>query len=560
MPVARGLMQIGRINVWPTSTAFTISPPSPVSCGTPISCNITVTNDAANVPPVGFAAIVDLNTSMILAFATVSPAGPNYSTLVLHPSITSGNLSLAAKYYGQDGGPDLAHQFKSSISPTQSYNVNLISATTTISSPTADQYFCYHAALPITAHVSNGASPITSGNVSFVLWANAAAHTNLGIASLNGSGDATFNMPADMTTPPGPYYLEAIFDGTGCFTPSSSGSGTSGRRVYPSTNDTTSTSVSLVESDPFCISQPSHFSISVTPSHLIGPSIGTINVNAVLASGGTPFALGSGTPTNGLLVVTVPAFTFPAAGTYNVTASYTGDGYCYQSSSSPTLTVHPTYFATNTYVTAGPHTVCAYISNTYYFQVTSANALSISGSLSIYAGTNLVTTVPISGPSGTSTSYTIPAYSFTPGSTYVDAIFNSDGTNCQASSTSSAYSVTAQGSISPSVSLALDHTSGYYTDTLVLTGTVYHSGGVASLNSTVYWEYYDPSSVYHVLGPYSITDTGDPSHAYYTFTGLPNGAGNYDFYMYYSGNSCYSAETTPWSSSAQRFSAGVPIH
>lgn len=559
MPVARGIMQLGRINVWPTSTAFTISPPSPVACGTPISCTVTVTNDEANVPPVGYAFIIDLNTSMILAFAAVSAAGPNYSTVILTPSITSGNLSLAAKFFGQDGGPDLANQFKSSISPTQGYNVNLISATTTISSPVADGYFCYHAALPITAHVAQGATPITSGNVSFVLWTNAAAHTNLGISSLNGFGDATFNMPADMTTPPGPYYLEAIFDGTGCFTPSSSGSGVSGRRVFPSTNDTTSTSISLVEADPFCISQPSHFSISVVPSHLIGPSIGTINVNAVLAAGGTPFSLGSGTPTNGLLVITVPALTFPTSGAYNVTASYTGDGYCYQSSTSSAIAVHPQYFATNTYVTAGPHTTCAYLNNTYYFQVASVNGLSISGSLSVYAGTTLVATIPVSGPSGSNFSYTIPAYSFTPGSTYVNAIFNSDGTNCQGNSTFSAYSVTAQGTISPSVSLALDHNSGYYTDTLVLTGSVSHNGGVSSLNSTVFWEYYAPSGAYHVLGPYTFTDTGNPSHATYTFTGLPGGVGTYSFFMYYSGNNCYAAETTS-GSSATRFNAGAPIH
>lgn len=559
MPVARGIMQLGRINVWPTSTAFTVSPPSPVSCGTPISCNVTVTNNGANVPPVGYAAIVDLNTSMILAFATVSAAGPNYSTVVLSPSITSGNLALAAKYLGQDGGPDLAHQFKPSISPTQGYSVNLIAATTTITSPVADGYFCYHAALPITAHVVQGATPITSGNVSFVLWANASAHTNLGISSLNGSGDATFNMPADMTTPPGPYYLEAIFDGTGCFTPSSSGSGVSGRRVFPSTNDTTSTSISLVEADPFCISQPSHFSISVVPSHLIGPSIGTINVNAVLAAGGTPFSLGSGTPTNGLLVITVPALTFPTSGAYNVTASYTGDGYCYQSSNSSAIAVHPTYFTTITYVLGGPHTACAYINNTYSFQVNSVNGQSISGTLSIYAGPTLVGTTPISGPSGIVTYYTIPAYSFTPGSTYVNAIFNSDGTNCQGNSTSPAYAVTAQGTTSPSVSLALDHNSGYYTDTLILTGTVYHNGGVASLNSSVYWEYYDPALTYHVLGPYTFTDTGDPSHATYTFTGLPGGVGTYSFFMYYSGNNCYAAETTSGSSATQ-FNAGAPIH
>lgn len=559
MPVARGLMQIGRINVWQTSTSFTISPPSPTTCGTPVSCNITVTNNQANVPPVGFAAIVDLNTSMILAFATVSPAGPNYSTLVLHPSITSGNLSLAAKYYGQDGGPDLAHQFKPSISSTQGYNVNLISATTIISSPTADGYFCYHAALPITSYVSNGVAPVTSGNVSFVLWSNASSFTNLGVASLNSSGSATFNMPADLTTPPGPYYLEAIFDGTGCFTPSSSGPGIGGRRVFPSVNDSTTTTVSLVESNPFCIAQASHFSVAVTPSHLIAPSIGIINLNAVLASGGTPFSLGSGTPTNGLLVITVPAFTFPTSGNYNVTASYIGDGYCYNNSTSSAISVSPTYFTTNTYVYSGPHTVCAYVNNTYGIQVISTNGNSISGTISVYAGTSLSGTIPISGGSGTVVYYTIPASSFSIGSTYVNAIFTSDGTNCQGNSTSAAYSVTAQGTISPSVSLALDHNSGNYTDTLILTGTISHSGGVGSLNGSVYWEYYDPSSVFHSIGPITISDTGEPLHPTYTFTGLPNGAGTYSFYMYYSGNNCYNGETTSGSSSTQ-FTATAPLH
>jgi hypothetical protein len=561
MPVARGIMQMDRINVWPTVTTFSVTPASPTTCGTAITCSVTVTNSAANVPPLGTVRMIDGNNNAILATGTLAAAGVNYSTATLYPSITNGSIALTAKFIGQVGGTDLAHQFKPSLSAPISYNVNLISANTSISSPNPDAYFCYHAALPVTAYVSNSGSPITSGNVTFVLWANAASSTTLGTSVLDGTGHASFSVPANTTVPPNVYYLEAIFDGTGCFTPSSSGSGTSGTPVFSSYNDTTSTTVSSAGGSSFCIANPSTFNITVSPTHLIAPSIGTISVTAVQILGGgpgTPFALGSGTPTNGLLSLVVPANTFPTPASYNVTAVYTGDGYCYQSSTSTAITVNPTYISTAISVT-GPNNFCYAQDSVFTVNVTSSNGSSLSGSLKIYAGSTLVSTTPFTGSSGSYYYPHIPAYTFSAGSSYVQAQFISDGTNCLANSTSSNYPVTIQGIVSPSVSLALDHNSGNYTDTLILTGTINRNGGVSGLGSTIYWEYYDPSSVFHSIGPITLVDTGGILHPTYTFTGLPNGAGTYTFYMYYNGNNCYAGETTS-ASSAQQFTAFAPLH
>src|SRR5574339_370589 len=75
MPVARGLMQMGRINVYPTaSTLVSINPPGSANCGDTITFNVTVANTRPPGTPVpgGTVYVIDQATGNIIGSNTLS--------------------------------------------------------------------------------------------------------------------------------------------------------------------------------------------------------------------------------------------------------------------------------------------------------------------------------------------------------------------------------------------------------------------------------------------------------------------------------------------------------
>lgn len=234
MVIARGIMQVGRINIWPTSTIMSLSPPSPVTCTTVISFTVTVFNDGANVPPGTMISVIDTISGLSIIFDLLSPISANASRLIVSTAIPPGNFNLVAFYSGNIGGPDLAHQFKASKSNSILYNVNLVNTFTRMSAPPDGTSFSHSSSQSITAFVtlfSDLVTPITVGTVSFNLWSDDTTFTPIpGTASLNGSGHATLNIPANFTTP-GVYYIQALYLGDSCHTVSQSIPGTLGLQL-----------------------------------------------------------------------------------------------------------------------------------------------------------------------------------------------------------------------------------------------------------------------------------------------------------------------------------------
>jgi hypothetical protein len=220
MPVARGIMQIGRINIYPTITTISnIDSISPAMCGDPITFTITVANERGTPVPTGTVYLMDRQTP-------IGSGALSAGTTTITIPLNTGNLQLHAFY------PGIVNLFgASNSSPIIPYDVYPIETQTTVLH-TDDAYFCSNLEYELHAHVEliyGIATP--TGNVIFNIYFNDVDYITIGTASLDSSGNASIIMPANTVLPNNLYYIHAFYLGDGCYGESESPPGETGKRV-----------------------------------------------------------------------------------------------------------------------------------------------------------------------------------------------------------------------------------------------------------------------------------------------------------------------------------------
>lgn len=322
MPLGFGIMNIGRITIYRTIASFISIVPEIANCGDEITFRVRVLNETEGGPtPTGTVSIIDINTDYVIASGTLSGGDASLTTTL---SYSSNNLVVS--YTG------VLNQFSPTISDPIVYNINIINTTTTAN---ADAYFCYAQSIDVSGRVvPNIGSETLEGTMEFRLY-DGYSYIDLASSELGRVGDGYSIVPGFATIPGNNYWLQALYDGYRCFNSSESLGGTSGLVMHSITNDATTTTMSGPTA--FFDIEDSTFTGLTAATFLMGPSIGIVNFSAV--KGLTTLNLGNSDLANGNSSIFVPGNTF-ARGTWNITANYITDGYCYSNSTSSPFTIN----------------------------------------------------------------------------------------------------------------------------------------------------------------------------------------------------------------------------
>jgi len=358
MPLGRGLMYIGRLNIYRTTTTITSISPTLPNCGDTITFHVTVTNNTGGGPtPTGTVSIINTVSGTVLATGTLTAGSVVISTTL--------NVSLG-KYIAIYSG--VHNLFETSTSDISNYNIGLTTTTTTILTVN-NLYFCYAQPMFISAHVTPVSGPLPSGSVRFILYSDDINFVELSSATLNDLGDATSIIPAFTTTDGYDYWLQAVYDGYGCWNSSESPGGILGKTLHSISNDVTTTVASISDNPIFCIHQNITLISGTIASLLPPPSVGSVQFTCT--DGYTTMDLGTTEIVDGSASLLVLGNTFDPGTFWNVTANYISDGYCYaNSSSSGSLTLSPSIFDTTT-VIIGPSSLCIGVDTNYDIKISS---------------------------------------------------------------------------------------------------------------------------------------------------------------------------------------------
>lgn len=342
MPIARGIMQIGRFTINPTTISLTITPTSPISCADSdlIEFQVSVTSTSGVVSG-GITGvdvqIKDIDTGQIVAQGLLD--GYGNATLPVLVSISSGTKNFVAFYLGK------VNQFSPSTSIRKVYVVNSVSTTTTMIPPDEPYYFCKNSDFTISANVDSSIGPPT-GFVTFIIWNEDFDGYVLGNSSLDGYGNTSILIPGATLPDFGTVYAQALYLGNICFASSFSPAGISGMELEQTSSNTTTTNISIIGSSTFCIDDPLTVNATITTTNFPNPDFGLVTFFATKNGSSTPFQIGNVVSVNsGLASITLPGNTFPISDIYFLHAIYSGDGFCFNSSFSPMgisgLIIHP---------------------------------------------------------------------------------------------------------------------------------------------------------------------------------------------------------------------------
>ena len=545
MPLSRGIMQIGRLNVYPTTTTLvSINPPGYANCGDVITFTVTVVNDKGSPTPTGVVRIKDSNTGNMIsdiAFATLSGG-----TATINAILANGSIQAYAEYVG------IFNQFAKSKSDNVLYNVNITSTIVTILNP-SDGYFCSHQPYQLGAHVQPSIGGPATGSVVFNLYSSATSFTTIGSANLDGSGNAYINLPADSTVPGNNYYIQAIYQGAGCFGVSASTPGTSGLLIHAIDSSTNTTSISAAFAGDFFIYSPMTIYATVNSAYLGNPSVGSVTWTATQDL--TILNLGTDNSViNGAASLLIPDGTFPSAGNWNVVANYVGNN-CFANSTSSSIIVTPTTYSVSMLKYSGSTTFCYAVAQQWTYYVSSTLNGIISGTFYLKSslGNTLATTVITNGnASGFYVNMQIPAFTSGIGNQNFYLEFVPDGSrSCYAASISSntATSVKSFLNQTPNLTvLGITPNTGFTNTTFTFTITVYKGSGVGPLDgagslngtATLYVNY---GSGYNVVNSnIHINDNGSYGSGSYASSGFASGS--VSFLGRYNGNLCYNFQNS----------------
>jgi hypothetical protein len=559
MPIARGTMQMGRINVFPTTTTLvSINPSSVGFCGDPIIFTVQVANNrGAGFPiPTGTVLIKDRTTNTTIASGPLVP-GVSFSTVVINTTVPISNNQIYAQYLG------VVNLFGASEStPDVPYSVSLISTVVTITN-TPNTNFCFHNNFNLNVNVDGlGTATVPTGSVQVNLYSDPISFVTIGTATLNGSGNATVVLPADSTVPGNTYYIQAKYLGAGCFGISNSPIGTSGTPIhsYSLTQNTTTTTAGVAGSTTFCINSSKTFNATVSSAFLGGPNNGSVTWTAVKSP--TTIILGTDSSiSNGIASIVVPGGTFPSTGTWTITAAYTGDSFCFANSNSVGLSVFPSTFGIDFLKEAGPASFCRATAQVYSYVISSSAFIgTINGTFVLKSsfGTTLKTVTTSGSSAGFVVQFSLAANTVLSGVQDFFVQFTPISGSCYSSDTSSNFEVTVSANppqVPSSTVLAVtnsttgdstppivgdDNDSYVFNITINKVGKIGPLDGAGSLNGSATLELFNAATFTWVTITNSIDITDHGSFGFGSYT-IPNGISSSvtSARAKWNGNACY---------------------
>lgn len=495
------------MTVYQWSTSGGVTPPTPVATttalsATPVSATVgqSVTITATVKPASGSVAtgtISFLNGGTSLGTVALSGGQATLTTSTL----TAGSHSLTATYEGSssDGGSTSSPVVVTVTAPA------IPTTTTKLQAPT-QATDGETATFTATVTAKSGSTP--TGTVSFL-----AGTTVLGTASLS-NGTATYTLsPVNLAA--GSYSVTAKYAGN-----TSDGASTSGA--------TTMTVEGAVESTT---------TTAKAPAQVTDGNTATLTATVKASSGSTPTGtvtflagstvLGTASLSGGSASYVLSPVTL-AAGTYNITASYTGTASDSASTSAAvTMRVVSAVAATTTALQA-PAQVTDGQSATITATVSAASGTTPTGSITFAAGSTILSTVALSSGKA---SYTMSPVSLPAGTYTVTATYAATSTDSASSASASIEVVAAPVTTTTTVTAPSTATDG---QTATLTATV-----VAASGSPIGTVTFKAGST--VLGTASLVS----GKATYSLSPVSLAAGSYSITAVYAGSSTDSGSTSP---------------
>jgi len=416
----------------PTTTTLTSSL-NPSNYGQTVMFTASVTSTAGT--PTGTVTFTDASTATKLGSATLVSGSASISV----SSLAAGSHSITAAYQG-------SASFSPSTSAVLTQVVNGVATATTLAS--LPNPSIYGETATFTAAVSSTAGTPTGT----VIFSDASTSTTLGSATLV-SGSAKLSTPSLAA---GTHSITAAYQGSGNLAPSTS-------TPLSQTVNIATTTTSLASSlNPAGANQTVTFTATVT-SQFGGAATGSV----ILFSGSQ--TLGTATLSGNRATLNT---SFTTAGTYSISAKYSGDGNNAGSTSSTLSQVIIAATTTRLVSSLNPSVVGQAV--TFTATVTSTAGTPPNGEIVTFNnGSAVLGTAPLSGGIAALTASSLPVGSFTITATYVgDANFaasTSPGLRQVVNSTTKSTTSTAlASSLNPSI----------YGQKITWTATVTTSGSI----------------------------------------------------------------------------------
>jgi hypothetical protein len=476
------------VNGQATTTSLTASP-NPVASGQTLALTATVqaTGSTASGGTVNF-----LSGSTPLGTAPVNSSGVATLTIT---TLAVGSYSLTAQYSGNAN-------FLSSTSTAVSVTVGGQATTTNLTA--SPNPVATGQTLTLTAAVQGAGSTAPGGTVNFL-----SGSTLLGTATLNSSGVATLTTSSLAA---GTYSLTAQYAGNASFLSSASG-------AVSVTVSSQATTTSLSASpNPVATGQTLTLTATVQGTGSTTPG-GTVS----FLSGST--LLGTATVnSSGVATLTTTSL---AAGTYSLTARYSGNAsFLSSTSASVSVTVNGQY--TTTSLTASPNQIAAGQTLTLTADVQGTGGTVPGGTVSFMSGPTPIGAAPVNS-SGVAT---LTITTLAVGSYNLTAQYS--GNASFQPSASGAVSVTVTGqATTTTTSLTASPNPVATGQTLTLTAAVQGTGGTAPAGTVSFL------SGSTLLGTATVNSSGA---ATLTITTLA--VGTYSLTAQYSGDATFLASTS----------------
>ena len=512
----------------------------------PVVVNISPTN--LRPPSGGTVAIYGTNSGNTIFLASSSPT--NGTVTIDIPSgtfSTDGTWFLEATY--APNGP--CYYASNSPNGTNGKVVEVYDYTTNTTiitwvSPAQSSNFVIGSSITAEVSISSVYGSLNGGVIYFYGGYNPGSLSQLTSAAISGN-TATVTIPASSLTSFGPFYLQAVYDGSSCFGPSNTPSGTSALSVIIIQSQTTTSITSGIPTSVTCstASIPAVISVSsIAPQP--NPSTGTITLSAI--QGSTVITQGTVTPSYGIGTIDITVSSITDNGQWYIQATYIASNDDYTNSVSPLYPFQVNADPTTTTITSIGSYACQNSTNTVVVNVapTSLSAPS-SGTVYLYGTNSIAGSILLATgtPSSGTASIVIPSGAFTEsGVWFIEAAYT-DGI-CYGSSNSpvgtNGKPVEVYNNTTNTTYISLSFVSPVaMANSLSVTASVSSTYGAVSGTVSFYGGYDTPA----FIGDSTINFNGHAYDATYTIPGSYfTEDGPFYLEAIYSGSPCFASSTT----------------
>ncbi|MDA8280428.1 MAG: Ig-like domain repeat protein, partial [Actinomycetota bacterium] len=476
----------------PTSSTTHLTSSGPATTGGTVTFTATVTPSSGSTTPTGtvtFTAYAADGTSTQLCSTDASTTLDATGTATCAvSSLAAGSYAVTANYPGDANVAASSATIAQAVTVASKAQTQTAVALTTGADPST-----VGDALTFTATVTGGSSP--SGTVTFSATDSSGTATPLcsGASSAPLGARGTATCAVSNALPAGSYVVTATYSGDGA---NAGSSGTVAQAVTVASKAQTQTAVALTTgADPSTVGDALTFTATVTGGS--SPS-GTVTFSATDASGtATPLCSGASSTTLGARGTAMCAVSMLGAGSYVITATYSGDGANAGSSGTvaQAVTVAPkaqTQTAVALTTGADPSTV----GDALTFTATVTGGSSPSGTVTFSATDSSGTATPLcsgasSAPLAGVTATCAVSNALPAGSYVVTATYSGDGTNAGSSGTvAQAVTVASKAQTQTAVTRSTGADPSTVGDVLTFTATV---AGGSSPTGTVTFSATDSS-------------------------------------------------------------------